>query len=88
MSKGKNESVKSVKRGVVVNRRHNRTVSQDVALSNPRWADIGGEDPVGVLADKHGNHIRRGKGNGWESMHRHAVAFASRVTKPATAKAA
>ncbi len=88
MSKGKKEAVKSVKRGVVVNRRHNRTVPQGVALGNPKWVDIGGEDPIGVLVNKSGNHIRRGKGNVWESMHRHAVSFASRVSKPATAKAA
>lgn len=55
MSKQANKgdkSVKVVKKGAVINRRNNRTVSQDIAHSTPKWEDIGG----GVLK-------RKGPGN-------------------------
>lgn len=45
MSKQANKgdkSVKMVKKGAVINRRNNRTVSQDVARGNSKWEDLGG----------------------------------------------
>jgi hypothetical protein len=29
------------KKGMVINRKHNRTVNQDVAHSDPKWEDMG-----------------------------------------------
>jgi hypothetical protein len=53
------------KKGMVINRKRNRTVNQDVAHSNPKWEDMGG----GVLKLKAGDtYIRRGKNNRWENV--------------------
>jgi hypothetical protein len=40
MSKDKSQKV-VVKKGAVINRKHNRTVNQDVAHSDPKWESIG-----------------------------------------------
>jgi len=54
-----------VKKGAVINRKHNRTVNQDVAHRDPKWEDVGS----GVLKLKGShNHIKRGQGNVWESV--------------------
>lgn len=69
MSKGKSES-KPVKRGVVVNRRHNRTVPQNVQRSNPKWEDVGN----GVLQLK-------GPGNCTAFIRHQGTKFASMTRK-------
>lgn len=38
---GNKGASKPAKKGLVVNRRHNRTVSQDVAKSDPKWENVG-----------------------------------------------
>lgn len=58
-----------VKKGAVINRKHNRTINQDVAHRDPKWEDVGG----GVLKLKGShNHIKRGVGNKYESVRKPA----------------
>lgn len=65
----KSQNVVKAKKGCVINRKHNRTVSQDIARSDPKWEDMGG----GVLKLKGGhNHIQRGQDNKWESVRKPA----------------
>lgn len=60
----------SPKKGMVINRKHNRTINQDIAHRDPKWEDMGG----GVLKLKgtH-NHIKRGQDNKWESVRKPAT---------------
>lgn len=71
MSKNtKNEKSVPARKGVVVNRRHNRTVSQDKAVSDPKWDDIG-----------HGILKRKGPGNKTAHISHKGSKFASLSTK-------
>lgn len=65
----KNDS-KPSKKGVVVNRRHNRTVNQDVAKSDPKWVDVGN----GILK-------RVGKGEKQPHIKLQGTKFTSLTTK-------
>lgn len=40
MSKDKSQKV-VVKKGAVINRKHNRTIDTSVAKSDPKWEDVG-----------------------------------------------
>lgn len=65
MTMAKEVSKPKVKKGAVINRKRNRTISQDVARCDPKWEDMGG----GVLKLKGGNaYIKRGTGNKWASV--------------------
>jgi len=74
MSKGKNET-KKAKKGMVINRRNNRTINQDVRQSEPKWEHLGN----GILKLKAtGNktaYIGR-KGRRYVSITRKAVEIA------------
>jgi hypothetical protein len=64
--KSKGASISS-KKGVVIERRRNRTVNQDVAASHPKWyMTEKGMLQRNVLGNLH--VIQRGGGNKWESV--------------------
>ncbi len=67
MSNGK---ATKAKKGCVVNRKHNRTINQDVAQSAPRWEDMGG----GILK-------KRGPGNETAYIKRQGKNFVSLTRK-------
>jgi hypothetical protein len=62
----KSEKVVVSKKGCVINRKHNRTINQDVCHRDPKWEDVGS----GVLKLKGSTHnyIKRGQDNKWESV--------------------
>ncbi len=67
-----NKSVKSEKKGAVVNRRHNRTINQDIAQSNPKWEDVG----LGVLKRRgQQNYAKVGAFGKLVPLTRHQVRF-------------
>lgn len=68
----KSGNSKPAKKGLVVNRRHNRTVSQGVAKSNPKWEDIG----LGILKRKGApNFVKVGPGGRLVPLNRHQIRF-------------
>ncbi len=92
MSK-KNSKVEVVK--VSHDNRHNRsrghgTINQDRSFRNrARWEDIGGDEPIGVLRDRKGNTIKRGKNNRWEPLTaKQADYYLNQVIGRASSKAA
>jgi hypothetical protein len=71
MSKNKSEQ-KVVKKGLIINRRNNRTINQDIAHSNPKWEDVG----LGVLKRKGSpNYAKVGPFGKLVPLNRHQVRF-------------
>lgn len=65
MTMAKEVVKQKVKKGAVINRKRNRTISQDVARCDSKWEDMG----AGVLKLKGtNNYIQRGAGNKWVSV--------------------
>lgn len=86
MSNGKNGASKQVqvKKGAVIQRRHNRTIPQDIARSNPKWVDIG----LGVLKSTNGpNYARVGAFGKLTPLTRHQVRFALKSIEDAKKEA-
>jgi hypothetical protein len=72
MSKNKSEQKVVAKKGCVINRKHNRTINQDIAPSNPKWEDVG----LGVLKRKgQPNYAKVGPFGKLVPMNRHQVRF-------------
>ena len=68
-----NKNEKSVKKGSVINRKHNRTIDQDKQRSYPKWVDIG----MGVLKSVKGpNYAKVGAFGRLVPLTRHQVRFA------------
>lgn len=67
------KSQKVAKKGLVVNRRYNRTVNQDIAQSAPKWEDIG----MGVLKRKGSpfNYAKVGALGKLVPLNRHQIRF-------------
>lgn len=85
MSNGKNGAKVQAKKGLVVNRRHNRTINQDVARSHPKWVDIG----LGVLKSVNGpNYAKVGAFGKLVPLNRHQTRFALKSIERAKEEAA